>query len=292
MIKSRPLLGRAFKILSKRQQAWARSCKFPFGADCSVAKLDQNLFRPLRPETLLEFAAADGKELDVKLKKLYSSSALVANVFDYLRDRPAIAAACFELPTTTSMSFERNRSIFNGLLPAGQGNSRRKNPNIDLEFAGENSSLQVAVECKFTEPFVKYPQTRLPFTSTYFCPDAEPIWADMERTRALAIRLRDESPLFTRLDAAQLIRTALACKRTSPECQWRLVYVWFDVVGDLDAAEECRSFSEELNNFREQTSGEIPLEVLTWQEVFLRLQALCDPADSTYVGYLQKRYFR
>lgn len=187
------------------------------------------------------------------------------------------------------MSFERGRSIFDGILPP---DSRRKNPNIDLEFQGDGSSPNVALECKFTEPYVKYPQTGRPFTSTYFCPATEPIWADMECTRALAIRLNNQSSPFTRLDAAQLIKTALACKRAFASGPWRLLYVWFDVVGDSFAADECRCLSNELNDFLEQTCGEIPLEVFTWQEVFLRLKAFSEPADSTYIAYLHERYFR
>jgi hypothetical protein len=193
------------------------------------------------------------------------------------------------MPVATSITFEKNRSIFDGILPPAP---RRKNPNIDLELAGDGSSVTVALECKFTEPYVKYPRTRPPFTSTYFSSDAGRIWLNMDRTRALARRLNDNFCAFTRLEADQLIKTALACKQAFAIGQWKLVYVWFDVVGDPLAADQCRCLLDELDQFREQTCGEIPLEVFTWQEVFLRLKALSDPADSTYNAYLHERYFR
>ncbi|HEV2577114.1 MAG TPA: hypothetical protein VGU25_07880 [Acidobacteriaceae bacterium] len=289
MTRPRPDIGQAFRVINERQQVWARNAGIPFASDYSVEQIDENLFRPLRPETRNEIASGDGKELDGKLKKLCSSAALVANVFDYWRNRTTIAGACFDLPEARRMSFEKVRSIFDGIL---REDPERKNPNIDLELAGDETSGSVALECKFTEPFVIYPQTRRPFTSTYFCPAAEPIWAGMDRTRALAIRLNDESPLFTRLEAPQLIKTALACKRNFRSGRWRLVYVWFEVVGDPLAAAECRFLLDELNDFREQTHGEIPLEVTTWQEVFLRLKARSDLADSSYIAYLHERYFQ
>jgi len=287
--RPRPDIGQAFRVISERQQVWARNAGISFTSDYSVEQIDENLFRPLRPETRNEIASGDGKELDGKLKKLYPSAALVANVFDYWRDRTTIAGACFDLPEARRMSFEKVRSIFDGILPE---DPERKNPNIDLELAGDGTAGNLALECKFTEPFVIYPRTRRPFTSTYFCPDAEPIWEGMERTKAFAIRLNSQPHRFTRLDAPQLIKTALACNRNFGTGRWRLVYVWFEVVGDPLAAEECRCLSDELNDFRQQTDGEIRLEVFTWQEVFLRLRAGSNLADSSYIAYLQERYFR
>jgi hypothetical protein len=286
--RPRPQLGRAFHVISERQQAWAHNSAISFDRDYCVANIEANLFRPLRPETRDEFASADGKELDGKLKKLYSSAALVANVFDYWRDRPRIAGSCFDLQANGSVSFEKCRSIFDGILP---DDPRRKSPNIDVEFSGDGLSPDMALECKFTEPFIKYPRTSPAFTSTYFCQAAESIWAGMDCTRALAVRLNEQSSLFTKLEASQLIKTALACKRASASGQWSLVYVWFDVAGDPLAADECRTLLDELNCFREQTRGEIPLKVVTWQEVFARLNVLSKPSDSSYIAYLQRRYF-
>jgi hypothetical protein len=187
------------------------------------------------------------------------------------------------------MSFEKRRSIFDGILP---DDPRRRSPNIDVEFSRDGSSPDIALECKFTEPFVKYPQKGPAFTSTYFCQAAETIWSGMDSTRELAGRLNEQTSLFTRLEATQLIKTALACKRTSISGQWSLVYVWFNVAGDPRAADECRTLVDELNYFREQTRGEIPLAVVTWQEVFACLTAISEPADASYIAYLQHRYFR
>lgn len=190
MTRPCPQLGRAFRVISERQQAWARKSAIPFGRDYCVAKIEENLFRPLKRETREEFASADGRELDGKLKKLYSSAALVANVFDYWRDQPSVPAACFDLRANTCMSFEKSRSIFDGILPY---DPQRKNPNIDVEFSLGDSSKNVALECKFAEPFMKYPQTKpAPASPDSACSQGNARWSarirDQEGTESVPVR--------------------------------------------------------------------------------------------------------
>ncbi len=291
MSGARPQLGKAFHLIADRQRAWARRYGVRFNSHYRVENIRWNLFRPLRPETHKEYERADGNELEEKLRVLYSSSALVANVFNYWRDRPGVVGACFNLPSGASMSFEKKHPLFDGILPGYDEDSRHKSPNVDVELDGPGSTDNIVLECKFTEPFVKFPPKGPPFSPTYFRAEAASIWAGMDSTRSLAVRICDGSETFGRLEAPQLIKTALACQRSFGTGQWRFVYLWFQVLDDAEAAEECRVLTDEFDRLRQETCGEIPLEALTWQEVFRRLEALADPVDSPYLAYLRDRYF-
>ena len=117
-----------------------------------VTRLEDNLFQPLSPETLAEYAEGGGDELIVqkhgkppKLFALHSSAALVCNLFDYWRQRDVsvIASACGADPRYKSLRFEQKRPI----RPTW-----KTPPHPDCEFQGIDVR-PTAVESKFLEPY-------------------------------------------------------------------------------------------------------------------------------------------
>jgi len=293
MVKTRtpPILSLSFRLISDRQRAWAQRNSVRVDRRCRVAELAENLFQDLRPETRKEYQDADGNELEDKFSALYSSAAIVCNVFDYWRARPERVGACFEMSAATGMGFERKHSLFDDLISGYSSDPLRRVPNIDVELNGQRGSDNLVIECKFTEPFVKYEETHRPFTSTYFRSEAEPIWAGLSSTRELATQINRGLGIFERLDATQLIKTGLACQRRfGPGC-WRFVYLWYEVTHSGHMTEECGVLTAELTRFRELTHGELPVSGMTWQELFNRIEAGADPNDSRYTAYLRDRYF-
>ena len=196
-----------------------------------------------------------------------------------------------QMSAATGMGFERKHSLFDDLISGYSSNPLRRVPNIDVELNGQRGSDNLVIECKFTEPFVKYEETHRPFTSTYFRSEAEPIWAGLSSTRELATQINRGLEIFERLDATQLIKTGLACQRRfGPGC-WRFVYLWYEVTHSGHMTEECGVLTAELTRFRELTYGELPVSGMTWQELFNRIEAVADPNDSRYTAYLRDRYF-
>jgi hypothetical protein len=192
----RPQLGRGFFAVRDRQVAWAGRRGVRIDRQCRVATPDLNLYAPLRPETRAALEAGDGSELKNKFLKLYSSSALAVNVFAYWHDKHDLLEACFGLSGPFHLRFESKHPIFD--------DPKAKPPNIDVELNGSNGNL--ILECKFTEPFVRYPKKYPLFSSTYFRPENASVWRGMESTRSFAEHINYGEHRFTRLDAEQLIR--------------------------------------------------------------------------------------
>ena len=82
-----------------QQRQWAKQAGHKPDAKGYVRKVEDNLWRPLHPETRKEFETGSGNELrgqgkrPAKLLALHSSAALACNVFDFWRDRDKSALA-------------------------------------------------------------------------------------------------------------------------------------------------------------------------------------------------------
>jgi hypothetical protein len=272
-------LGRGFFAVRDRQVAWAERRGIGIDSQCRVARGDLNLYAPLCPETRAALEAGDGNELKDKFLKLYSSSALAVNVFDYWHDRHNLLESCFGLSSPLYLRFESKHPIFD--------DPKATPSNIDVELNGRNGNL--ILECKFTEPFVRYPKKYPLFSSTYFKPENASIWRGMESTRSFAEHINYGKHKFTRLDAEQLIKTALGCRRTF-DTRWRFLYLWHEPEGEY-AAKECQVLRDELARFCEETRGEIPFEAMTWAQLVARLKVRAQPEDAPYLEWLRERYF-
>ncbi len=83
----------ALTEILRRQHAWATARGIELDPPGYAARLADNLFRPLSYRVQGEFGGAAGQELvdgkdgkPAKMRALESSSALVVNVFDQLRE--------------------------------------------------------------------------------------------------------------------------------------------------------------------------------------------------------------
>ncbi len=90
----------ALKQILNRQRSWASSRGIDLDPPDYTARLEDNLFSKLSPRTLEEYGGAAGQELvdgpsgkPAKMRALESSSALVLNVFEHLRQSHLIVAS-------------------------------------------------------------------------------------------------------------------------------------------------------------------------------------------------------
>jgi hypothetical protein len=275
----RPQLGRGFFAVRNRQVAWATQRGIGIDRQCRVASPDLNLYSPLRPDTRAALECGDGNELKDKFLKLYSSSALAVNVFDYWHNENDLLEACFGLTSPIHLRFESKHPIFD--------DPKAKPPNIDVELNGRNGYL--ILECKFTEPFVRYPKRYPLFSPTYFKPENASVWRGMESTRSFAEHINYGEDKFMRLDAEQLVKTALGCRR-SFDPRWRFLYLWYEPEGE-GVAKECQVLRDELARFCEETQGEIPFEAMTWAQLLSNVEDRAQPNDAPHLEWLRERYF-
>jgi hypothetical protein len=286
-------LSNSFFIVQRQQRAWAERRSMSFDSRERVVSVEDNLFQALHVETEKEFQDGDGVELGDKMRALYSSAALVCNVFDYWRDKPHQLAPCLGMSACASLCvcFEKKLPIF-GVTSRNDASQRRRAPNIDVLIdGGLVAPYNLGIEGKLTEPYVRYPSSRPPFTPTYFGPDAHRVWTDLPQTKALAEDLKGQGEKFTRLDAPQLIKSALGLQRRFGHGTWRLVYLWYDVVVQGDRTEESSELAADLQRFSDRVKAEIQFEAITWQELFLRIRSYSGDEDRHYVDYLAGRYF-
>ena len=73
------------QVIYAQQQDWATRHGIQFNNEGYTETVEQNLFQPLTAASKAEFGSGAGSELEEKMRALYSSSALVCNVFDYWR---------------------------------------------------------------------------------------------------------------------------------------------------------------------------------------------------------------
>jgi hypothetical protein len=290
MGRSQPQLTPSFFVIQRRQRDWARSNGIPFDSRDRVREMNENLVRELNPETLAEFQDADGSELEDKIRALNSSAALVCNVFDWWRYRPEAITVDLGLPKEVriQLKFEQKAPIFDP-RSGDERYRKRKPPNLDVLCSSVSSTgITLAIEGKFTEPYLKYPRKH-PFTSSYFNNNNQSIWAGLEQLRDLATRLQGGVEGYERLDAAQLIKSALGLKQKCKDRPWSILYLWYDVIEHQKSTKESEQLFRDLEHFSKQVASTFEFRHLTWQHFFAGIPR--DITSAGYVKYLSERYF-
>jgi len=271
---------RTVDYITNCQLRWAAQANIP--VEAYTRTVAANVFGgELHPDTRDEYARGKGRELygpRAHMKALYSSSALVVNVFDYWRRENRIqdiAVCCGAEGTVTGMQFEKTCPI-RGVVGTP--------PHLDVEFAG---TVPLAIESKFTETYRR--TTRRPLAKTRL--DAylrhDEIWDGLPKLKALAsdiVRQSDARTDFQYLDVPQLIKHILGL-RCSHLGGFSLLYLWYKV-----ESKEAAQHEHELDDFRSRVDGETNLRMMTYQELFDRIRRIPD-VDSAYIQYLEQRYF-
>lgn len=252
-----------------------------------VKELDENLFESLSSESRVEVSEGNGSELIAnknslpKMHALYSSSALSVNVFHYWKGKDIYKLVhalklCKKGNTSAkSISFEEKFKIFDGKI----------GPNIDVVIHNDkNSQIKaLAIECKFREPYSTSTQKRL--KSTYV-DDIEKEWSGMPNLLELAKSISPKNDTFKYLDVSQLITHILGLKRKYNKGGFRLLYLWYDVVG-LDGSKH----REEIEKFKEIAKlDNIKFHSLSYQELFYNLKKDYYEGNEKYIDYLFDRY--
>jgi len=246
-----------------------------------VRDLDTNLRVPLGTATRAAFAR--GTELTprdnqpARIAALYSSAALVANVFDHW-------SACDAAPLAAALGFgdEHVQLQFEEPLATGvEGDP----PTSDVVLRFESGQV-VAIESKFGEWLVRRASNRTDLKPKYFA-GGKAVWRDagLSRCQQLADDLSDGREQFKHLHAAQLLKHALGLAR-SIRTEHELRYLYYEWPSGPAAAHR-----DELERFAERVGAEIRFSASTYQDLYRALRADAR-VDRAYLEYLRARYFR
>ena len=306
--------GKNFILL--KQQAWARRKGLELqpgtigsdGKKVYVDDLDRNLFEPLSAESLLCYGEGNGNETQdggkrrAKMKAIYSSSALVANLCQYWQKKgnvyPLLHACGLpvirmvsETPKPLrleSIKFEEKFKIFPNTTPA----------NIDVLI---HSDYDFAIESKFCEPYES--KSKKGLNASYVKDDS--LWEGLSNLYELAKEISPNNGKFRYLDAAQLITHTLGLTRkygtpysdvqssdgetvkvaTKPH-EFYLIYLWYDVFG-----EDGFKHREEIEQFARVAKADgIRFKHITYQEVIANLLEDFYQGNEAYCDYMAERY--
>jgi len=256
------------------QRAWALRSSIEFNEHLRTLVVEDNLFQPLSEATQAEVETGAGDELGSdgvpgKLASLYSSSALVCNMFDFWRGRDA-------RPLFAALRLKAGGSVigFEAKHPTGL---RGTPPHLDVELV-DGDGVPVAVESKFTEP---YGTVHNEFRPAYL--ERVSLWDGMPKLRAFAEECAGGTVEFQHLHAAQLVKHALGLSHSYGPDGFTLMYLWYFVDGP-----EGERHRAEVKQFGEMLEGEIRFATRTYQTI---LDTVAVDADSeAWRRYLTERY--
>ena len=288
----------ARKYILSKQIAWARrnnitlvGSKNDRGLHCYTKVIDDNLFEPLLTEVKDEFNKGDGHELKssngypAKVNALHSSSALSINIFHYwkrLNKLDIISTACGLCNSTNQsqlkLNFEKKFSISKEFSTA---------PNIDvvIENNENNQYKYYAIECKFTEAYSKR-QLKSGLDDKYFSSELEVLWKRIPNLRKLASELSDNKIEFLNFYPEQLIKHILGLLKNCDGKNFRLLYLWYDVIG-----EDGHNHRKEIEKFSKYTFEDgIKFSAISYQELIIKLSENNLEGNEAYIKYITDRY--
>jgi hypothetical protein len=284
-----------YEYIVSKQIQWAKNNDIPLisskknrGRLTYTHDLGQNLFEPLLVENHDQFFQANGQEIigspdnPAKMQALHSSSAIAVNIFQYWQKRDlisAIAAACGFCNRRSNYSErlvfeEKHRIKTNFVIP----------PNIDVVIHNKVSAPYelFAVECKFSEVYGGRAHGGL--KSKYL--GDKNLWADLSSLEKLAHEINPDDNRYTYLHAAQLIKHILGLKASVGKEKFRLLYLWYDVLGKAGTVHR-----EEVEDFTKIAKSDgIRFQAMTYQELINILDRYYRDGHPEYIKYLTERY--
>jgi hypothetical protein len=279
--------------LRERQILWAKRHEMALCGSALVRgrlaytrSLDENLFEALMPEVRAEYEHGDGRELGRpdglpgKMQAVHSSSAIACNVFHYWRrlGRPdLIASACgLSVNQAATITFEQQLPIDLRFRYA---------PNLDVLLTDEHGEVNLCgIEAKFTEPYSSRECSAL--SPKYLDDSLGTLWHGLSNLRALANQISVVNRDFEHLDAGQLIKHILGLEKAAGRGRYRLVYLWYDVVGPQGA-----KHNQEIEKFSTMASEDgVSFSAVTYQDLILALALTHRHEHGAYVDYIVERY--
>lgn len=281
--------------IKTKQIQWARrngivltSSKVGKGQKIYTKTLTANLFEPMSQVTIDQINAGNGGELRdsvnaaAKMRALHSSSAIGVNFFHYPKSKnkvPQIAHSCklCNSGNTSSLdvSFEKKYPI---------SKSFSTSPNIDVVIENhEHSRFKVfAIECKFSEAYGSYKHGGMDskYLSLSF------LWKDLPNIHNLSKTICPDDNKYQFLHPAQLIKHILGLKNAYGKTAFRLLYLWYDVLG-----EEGHRHRNEIEKFTTIVKSDgINFSSISYQEVIKNLASTYYSGNESYINYLSDRY--
>jgi hypothetical protein len=221
-------------------------------------------------------------ENPTKMQALHSSSAIGVNIFQYwqkVNQVPVIAAACGFCREGNDTS---QRIMFEDKYPIDP--IFEFSPNIDVVFhnAAASKVKRFAIECKFSEPYGSQGHDGL---KTKYV-SLNKAWRDIPNTYDLAKSISPNDNEFSHLHPAQLIKHILGLKTGFGKDGFRLLYLWYDVLGREGAAhrDEIEAFSRVVR------ADGVMFHSMTYQELILTLSKKYREQHGEYIRYLTERY--
>jgi len=284
-----------YEYIVSKQIQWAENNRIPLigskgerGRATYTLDLNQNLFEPLLEVNRKQFEEGNGQEFlgspegPAKMQAVHSSSALAVNIFQYWQIRGLvneIASACGFCNRNSNYSesivFEDKYCIDTKFVIP---------PNIDVVFHNNESSPYklFAVECKFSEAYGGRAHGGL--KSKYV--DEKKLWPDLSALEELARKTNSDDQRYSFLDAAQLIKHILGLKACVGSKGFKLLYLWYDVLGNEGA--NHRAEVQDFTNIAK--SDGINFHAMTYQELIIILDRHYRTEHSEYIKYLTDRY--
>ena len=158
-------------------------------------------------------------------------------------------------------------------------------PNIDVVIHNRDGSRikRLAIECKFTEAYGGYKHTGL---KTRYLTECAPMWDDIPHLLELGRSITPDDHRFQHLHPAQLIKHVLGLKRAFGKGGFRLLYLWYDVLGPDGSRHHA-----EVEEFSVAAKEDgILFHSLTYQELILGMAEKLGDDHPEYVQYLTNRY--
>ena len=251
-------------------------------------EVNQNLFEPLMRDVRECFEKGDGGEINgsqdspAKMQAVHSSSALGVNIFQYwqkINQVSLIAAACGFCRKGSNVS---RKIVFEDKCPID--NKFRFAPNIDVVIYNSDSSKlkRFAIECKFSEAYIsrRHPGIKLQYISL------GEIWKDIPSIYNLAESICPDDKKFLYLHPAQLIKHILGLKKAFGKEGFRLLYLWYDVLG-----EEGTVHRKEIEAFSDLARSDgVKFHALSYQELIAKLSNEYRSDHEKYIKYISGRY--
>lgn len=286
---------KAYEYILAKQIQWALNQGISLigsqgkrGRPAYTPDLNENLFEPLDPVVRKHFESGDGGEINgspnnpSKMQAVHSSSALGVNIFQYWQRNnqiPKIAAACGFCHRGNEIS---EKIVFEDKYLINS--SFRYPPNIDVVIHNSDSARykRFAIECKFSEAYTSQGDHGL--KNKYL--KLEKDWNDIPNLHGLAKKLCPDDNIFKYLHSAQLIKHILGLKKAFGKKGFRLLYLWYDVLG-----EEGSIHQMEIDRFiRIARSDDVKFHTLSYQDLIARLSAEYRSDHEKYVKYVTDRY--
>ncbi len=285
----------SYEYIISKQILWAKNRGLKLvgsegdrGRPAYTQNLELNLFLPLSESAHVGFYAGNGNEIGSssdkpgKMQAVHSSSALGVNVFQYweeIKQVPVIASAC---GFCRKSNISSEKIVFEEKFPIKGIN--RIPPNIDIVIHNSASSnfKCYAIESKFSEPYRSYEIKGL--KSAYL--DVEDLWSDIPELQEFALSINPDNKNNNYLDSAQLIKHILGLKTKFGKNKFKLLYLWYDVLG-----KEGADHRDEIEMFANiAKTDNIHFMSLTYQELIIKLANQCRLEHPEYIQYLTERY--